>query len=298
MSTSRYTLITGDFYIMYPDLPTNGPEPDGDTINFLPDNDQIVRSLPRFNGVPPERKHLGTYGVRFEGIDALESHFQNQHQNLEFAHAARDRMLAFMGFSRVSFWDDRPNKVQKALPHPIRGHLLANGIEANGRVLALAFPGTSTLDAGDGDLVFVTEELLEKSANAMLLREGLAYAELYSTMPLDLIARMRELIRAARAERLGFWPKESLTTSAAIRPEHLADLRTLIMFPKLYRRMVAYFKEGNRGSAGFDTWLRAAPNRDDEALLPTGEMGNLHDLYNLTEHGLTLRISPEELMFH
>jgi hypothetical protein len=25
----RYTLITGDFYIRYPDLPRHGPEPDG-----------------------------------------------------------------------------------------------------------------------------------------------------------------------------------------------------------------------------------------------------------------------------
>ena len=75
MPAPRYTMIRGEFYIRYPDLPRNGPEPDGDTINFLPDNDDLVRTLPRFNGVPPERRHLGTYGIRFEGIDALAKAF-------------------------------------------------------------------------------------------------------------------------------------------------------------------------------------------------------------------------------
>jgi hypothetical protein len=79
----RYTLIRGNYYILYPDLPKNGPQPDGDTINFLPDNESLVTSLRRFSDRPPERKHLGTYSVRFEAIDALETHFMNRHQKLD-----------------------------------------------------------------------------------------------------------------------------------------------------------------------------------------------------------------------
>jgi hypothetical protein len=51
------------------------------TISFLPERDDLVHALPRFGNRPPDRKHLGTYSVRFEGIDALETHFQNHHQN-------------------------------------------------------------------------------------------------------------------------------------------------------------------------------------------------------------------------
>ena len=69
MAQPRYTLITGDFYILYPDLPQNGPEPDGDTVNFLPDQDSLIQNLQRFSDKRPDRRHLGTYGVRFEGID-------------------------------------------------------------------------------------------------------------------------------------------------------------------------------------------------------------------------------------
>lgn len=56
----RYTLVTGAYYILYSDLPRNGPEPDGDTISFLPDSDDLVQSLRRFSGVGPDRRHLGT----------------------------------------------------------------------------------------------------------------------------------------------------------------------------------------------------------------------------------------------
>jgi hypothetical protein len=55
----------------------------------LPDNEDLIQALPRFSNVGPERRHLGTYGVRFEGTDTLETHFQNQHQDLTYAVAAR-----------------------------------------------------------------------------------------------------------------------------------------------------------------------------------------------------------------
>jgi endonuclease YncB( thermonuclease family) len=298
VAVPRYTLIRGEFYILYPDLPLNGPEPDGDTINFLPDNDDLVPALPRFSGVRPDRKHLGTYGVRFEGIDTLETHFQNQHQNLEFAQAARGQMLDHVGFDTVEFFADRPNKVQAASPHPLPGYLLANGIESNGRVLALVSPGLPDLDAADGDRVFVDEALLERSVNAQLVRDGLAYAELYSTMPIAYITRMRDLVAAARAGDAGFWPREDLTLDNPISPARLADLEPLVMFPKLYRRLVAYFRAGNTDLAGFDQWIRADPvRRDDRLLLPTGELGNLHDLYTVGPGGLTLTHLPEQVMF-
>lgn len=298
MPGPRYTLITGDFYIRYNDLPRNGPEPDGDTINFLPDSDGLVRNLPRFSGRPPDRKHLGTYSVRFEGIDALETHFLNQHQNLKFAQAARDRMLQLMGFGDVQFWPDRPNKIKSAQHHPVPGYLLANGIESFGRVLGLVFPGRPDLGAVDGDRVFVDEAILEASVNTALVREGLAYGELYSTMPLDLILRMRQLVTAARQNGSGFWPQEDVTVDSRVPLQGLPDLPELVIFPKLYRRLVAYFRAGNVGLASFDTWIRADPvNRDDTALLPTGELGNLHDLYDVDPGGIRLRLLPEDLTF-
>lgn len=302
MAAPRYTLILGDFYILYPDLPRNGPEPDGDTINFLPDDDSLVQALPRFSGMRPDRRHLGCYGVRFEGIDTLETHFQNQHQELGFAVAARDRMLEAMGFGEVVFWETQPNKIKTAEHHPVRGYVLANGIESNGRVLGLVFPGDPDLEvlagAADGDRVFVDEAALVASENTAQVRAGLAYAELYSTMPLDLIVAMRRLVSAARDAEVGFWPREDLSTEDRVQLSGVGDLSTLVMFPKLYRRLVAYFKDGHTDLGAFDAWVRADPvKRDDRVLLPTGELGNLHDLYQVDPDGIILRYRPEDLMF-
>lgn len=295
---SRYRVITGDYYILYPDLPKNGPQPDGDTINFLPDDENLIEGLPRFSGRAPERKHLGTYSVRFEGIDALETHFQNRHQNIKFAEDARDRMLKLIGFGAVTYWPGKPNNVESAQHHPVRGFLIANGIESNGRVLALVYPGAPPAGVENGERFFVDEAQLGRSINAQLVREGLAYAELYSTMPLSLVKHMRNLVKAAREGGIGFWSDEDVTLQKRAALQGLSDLPDLVMMPKLYRRLVKYFEDGYVGLASFDTWVRADPvKRDDRALLPTGEIGNLHDLYDVDGGGIKLEYLPEDLMF-
>jgi hypothetical protein len=117
-------------------------------------------------------------------------------------------------------------------------------------------------------------------------------------MPLALIKRMRKIVAAARAANAGFWPVEDLTAKSRLQLHGLDDLSTLVMFPKLYRRLVAYFKAGHADLAAFDTWLRADPiQRDDRVLLPTGELGNLHNAYDVNQDGIILRHLPEELMF-
>src|SRR5262245_59485848 len=226
----RYTMIRGSYYILYPDLPKNGPQPDGDTINFLPDNEDLVTGLTRFTNRSAERKHLGTYNVRFESIDALETHFMNRHQKLDQAQAARDRMLELMGFGEVTFWPTLENNVQSAENHPVRGCLIANGIESNGRVLGLVYPGEIAPGLADGERIFVDETLLEASVNAKLVAEGLAYAELYATMPLSLLVRMREIVKVARSDDLGFWTEESVKLGSRVNITGASDLPQMVMF--------------------------------------------------------------------
>jgi hypothetical protein len=68
---ARYTLIKGEYHIFYPDAPRGGPEPDGDTIKFRPDNPQFIRSLPN-QGRPPKFNRRKMTNIRFEGIDTLD----------------------------------------------------------------------------------------------------------------------------------------------------------------------------------------------------------------------------------
>jgi len=97
-----YTLLRGQFVIRYPDLPRQGPEPDGDTVKFKPDMPGLVEALPRRSGRPAAINARGV-SVRLEAIDALETHFEETHQELAGANAARDALLDYLGFTNVEY---------------------------------------------------------------------------------------------------------------------------------------------------------------------------------------------------
>jgi len=82
-------------------------------VKFQPDTPALVDTLPRRSGRPAQINSRGI-SVRLEAIDALETHFDNDHQELAGAGAARDALLAQLGFTGVTSLPDarttlRPN---------------------------------------------------------------------------------------------------------------------------------------------------------------------------------------------
>lgn len=294
MARPRYTIIHGQFRIHREDQPLQGPQPDGDTIRFEPDNVQLLYALPRFSGRPPDIRS-GGINVRYEGIDALETHFQGSHQNEEWGRAARDRNLALLGYTNVEFFPDHPNIISSVDVDPLRGYVIANGIESNGRLVGLVYAGTPTVN--DGERIFVDEPMLDRSVNAQLVQEGLVYVEPYDTMPIALVNRLRAIMRSARSAGAGFLGAEDVSVGASAAIPSLAAAQDLIMWPKLFRRLVTYFQEGIIGLSGFDAWIREDPvGRDDTLRLPDGEKANMHDTYDIVGDRLSLRYNPEELL--
>ena len=292
-----YTLLRGSFVIRYPDLPRQGPEPDGDTIKFLPDTPALVEALPRRSGVPPDINARGV-SVRLEAIDALETHFQEAHQELTGANAARAELLGHLGFTNVTFFDDLPNKVQSADQDALRGHVLSNGIDGNGRLIAFVYPGDHS--GPDGMAVFVDEALVDQSLNAVLLAAGHAYPAFYATLPADLRTHLAAVSEAARDTQspVGLWPRSTADPDGPATVADLAGLEQLVIWPKLFRRIVPYLASGFGDFDGFDTWLRADPvNRDDELfLLDKLERGNLHDVDPGVGQQIQLTVWPEDFI--
>jgi hypothetical protein len=71
----------------------------------------------------------------------------------------------------------------------------------------------------------------------------------------------------------------------------------LVILPKLFRRLAAYFDEGHTGLGEFDAWMRQDRLRRDDALrLPDGELGHMHDTYLVEGDSLRLRFAPEDLL--
>jgi len=293
--TPRYTLIKGQYSVHNAAHPQQGPQPDGDTITFIPDSLALVQGLRRLSGRAPDIRN-GHINVRYEGIDALETHFQGAHQNLTFANAARERNLASVGFTNVVFFPDLPNVVQSVDLNPLPGYVIANGIESNGRLLGLVYGGTT--NRADGAQLFVDEAILSQSVNAKLVDAGLVYVEPYDSMPMSLVQILRARVAAARAGAPGgMWPQEAVTTTLAARIANLADAQGPVMWPKLFRRLAAYFQEGHAGLGQFDTWIRDDPvQRDDILRLPDGEKGNIHDTYVIDGDNLRLEFRPEDLL--
>ena len=286
-----YTLIKGTFHIHYPARPLNGPEPDGDTIKFKPHNRNLILNLPKPNQAASFNLD-GITSIRFEAIDALETHFDVQgeefHQKLDLALGERDALLARMGFGAIKYFVQHPFKVESVENHPIAGYILSNGLDTYGRTIAFVFVGEHP--AIDGASVFVTPQMLDDSLNAFMLRTGNAYAAFYLTMPAELREHLRGIASLARAGDAGLWAQATGTIDRAARITGLDMLQQLVIWPKLFRRLAPYFVLGNTNFDGLDAWLRADPrNRDDRLLLPTMELGNMHDL--IVEDGDQIRLA-------
>lgn len=292
-----YTLLRGSFVIRYPDLPRGGPEPDGDTIKFQPDTKALVEGLPRPSGRRPDLNSRGI-SVRLEGIDALETHFSESHQELAGANAARDELLRLLGFTGVTFFPDLPNKIQSADQDEIHGHVLSNGIDANGRLIGFVYAGEHP--GPDGTAEFVDEALLDRSVNAQLLATGHAYPAFYSTLPAALRIHLAGVSQAARAARsaAGLWPRSTADPDGAAEVSDLAGLESLVIWPKLFRRIVPYLSAGFLDFDQFDAWLRADPVHRDDAifLLNRLEPGNLHDVVRGVGHTIQLTVWPEDFV--
>jgi endonuclease YncB( thermonuclease family) len=293
-ATPRYTLIRGQYRIHRAVNPLQGPQPDGDTIRFEPNDLQLVRNLRRISGRPPDIRSLGI-NARYECIDALETHFEQAHQNNALAFAARDKNLELIGYTNVAFFPAHPNIISSVDNDPMPGYVLANGIEANGRLLGLVYVGAPPAD--DGKPVFVDQALLDQSVNAKLVQAGLAYVEPYDSMPIALVERMRALVREARTAGRGVFASESVSIGTAATIQSLDDAQNLVMWPKLFRRLASYFAEGNVGLANFDSWIRQdRVRRDDTLRLPNGERSNMHDTYQIAGNDLSLLFNPEDLI--
>jgi hypothetical protein len=135
---------------------------------------------------------------------------------------------------------------------------------------------------------------LNQSINAKLAAAGHAYPTFYTGLPTDLRIRIMQLARGAN--RRGLWPNDVSTQETSIR--NLARLEELALWPKLFRRLVSYFKDHpNSGLSKFFTWLRADEDRDDAIWISSrSELGNLHDVVKVQWNRIKMNYPPDDLI--
>ncbi|MCY0929455.1 thermonuclease family protein [Streptomyces sp. H27-H1] len=277
-------LIQGSFDII-------GAQPDGDSIHFTPDDPSEWNLVGGSH--PVQHNGVGTNQLRLDAIDALETHYSphRDHQPLQFAHAARNELLAWLGFTGVQHNDET---VTAATPAQVPGFILTRGAERFGRCVALV--GKGAPPAASGTQVVVDVPLLRTTVNHHLLATGLAYPTYYRNLFPDLRDELTAVAQQARADGKGLWPQDVTTTGAKI--AGLSSItNNVVILPKLFRRLVDYLHLGDPSLAGFPAFL--AQKQDKYFILSTGHPTTGLDFIVQVTNGQTIKMThpAEDLVF-
>lgn len=287
-----YRVVKGEFHLFYQGRVRVGSQPDGDSVWFKPNKPKHLEDL---DGRSAEFNKGGFAQLRFEAIDALELHFKGARQELDASVAARGFTLRHLGFGNVEYSGGEGLAVRIASPHPRPGYILTKAIDPYGRPVSFVFDGgTNRVDGSD---IFMNLAMLNRTVNATLARSGNAYPSFYIGLPVDLRNRVRTLVDSARnrPQPRGMWSKDK--TMKSTRVSDLESLEALVIWPKLFRRLVTYFKEGHDGLSDFDSWIHDDPERDDALwIVSEGRLGNLHDTYAVSGNELAMTYSPDDLV--
>ncbi len=291
-----YIVVKGKYSLFYRSPRIVGSRPRGDSIWFEPqDPDQLLK-------VGGRRVRYGKGGyttLRLEGIDALElAYAGSHHQKMEEAVAARGRLLHVIGFEDIRFAQARPGEIESVVrggyPREIDGYILTNGVDPEGHPIAFAFLGVPPHSDGS-DTGWLSLDLMAESLNAQLLAGGYVYPVYYTGLPTDLRNKLTDLVNGARNCASGIWNVDLSSSGAQVRSP--GDLDKYALWPKLYRRLVAFFAQGNTDISHFDSWMRRDARRDDQLwIVSRGEPGYLHGVCDLRDKSIRLKFRPEDLV--
>ncbi|MFE9629390.1 nuclease [Streptomyces sp. NPDC006463] len=253
-------LIKGSYHLI-------GGRSDGDTVHFQPDKKEEWKLVPGPHEV--QRNGSGKAKLRLDAIDALETHYSRTgpevHQPLLHAHAARDELTRWLGFTDVQRAADET--VTAATPMTVPGWILTRGAASDHRCVALA--GRGTPPGTSGTQIQVDEALLRTTFNHHVLAAGLAYPTYYTNLFPELRNELTAAVHQAQAAvpKKGLWPDDDTLDGASV--TGMSSLQDdVVILPKLFRRLVDYLNLGDRDLAGFPAFLAQAA--DEFWIISTG----------------------------
>jgi len=295
-----YRLIKGTFALHYQGQRHVGSSPDGDSMWFKPNDPGLLQDLGGRNA----DFNSGDFAqLRFEGIDALELHYPgNNHQHEEGAVEARNFLLEKAGFTQVEYApnSDVPRSVRSCSPVSISGYILSQTIDPYGRPVSFVFKGTAS--EADGTDVFLDVNRMNQSLNAKLVKKGYVYPAYYAPreevggLPWDLREQLTRLSDNAWMHDWGVWEFDESRSNPQIK--NMEDLMELAIWPKLYRRLALYFRDGNNGLANFEQWLTDNDKDDRILIMSRGENTHLHGTFEISGNRINMLYWPEELLIY
>jgi endonuclease YncB( thermonuclease family) len=300
-----FIVIRGAFHLLNQTSSGNltGFEPDGDSMQFKPANPSLLSKLTQLSQ-PFHLTKIGSVQLRFEGIDALELHYNpthggpRTHQPRPLADDSRDFLTKALGLDPVTYAPPTNLRVRPPAVHDgSSGYILSRSLEVHGRPVSFVFFGKPP--AKDGQEINLTPALLKRSVNYKSLLNGFSYPLFYDTLFKDLREVLAQAAQAARKNKLGLWAKDTSQTGVKITSQ--ADLETKgIIFPKLFRRLTDYLAEGNSGLGGFLSFLQKKKEQvqDLDPNSPTfTNFTHFDNVVRVKNGKVGLRQLPETLVF-
>lgn len=274
-----FYLIKGTFHV----VPYS---PDGDSARFKADNKGNWKLL---SGPAVEWNARDHVQLRFEAIDALETHYGGHHQPKELALAAREELIAKLGIKDVE-WNEKQTKVISA-KDGTKGFILARVVESHRRPVAFVFAGG--IKKKDGAEIRLDQEMVKKSVNYHLIKEGLAFPTYYTGLFPDLRDEFTVAVQKAREEKNGIWAQDKTNTGVILKDLEGVSNHDVIL-PKLFRRIVAFMGHGGQIDK-FKEYLKE--QNDQLTILPETHFTRLDVIVEIEGDKVRLTKKPEELVF-
>jgi endonuclease YncB( thermonuclease family) len=263
MKSPFYQIIRGQFVIQ-------DKSPDGDSVRFIADDADLYSYLHRSERIRPSAD--GSVQLRFQSIDAPELHYGIYEQ--PHGEEARDGLLKMMGFRKIQYSGGK-KIVSSAKPSSIPGAILANAVERNGRPVAYTLLEKEAENLEDGTSVQLDAELLQKTLNYQLLERGLAYLNLYSSVPLVHRQILQAVTQEVRAQKLGIWQIDRTPNFTLDDFTSITVPDGQLIYPKFFRRCIDYLKAENKGFRGnlkqWLLWTETTSDSENDSVLLNGK---------------------------
>ena len=240
--TKGFLVLKGAFVII-------GKSPDGDSLRFKPDNRQLLFGLKNPSRIKVSAD--GSVQLRFEAIDAPELHYGSLEQPL--GAKSRDVLLQEMGFKNVVL---EKRLVRASTPKEIRGLILSQAAEGNGRPISYVIVGEFANALEDGSRIEVTDAVLEKTLNSTMLQNGMAYYTVYSSTPPNQRDYLKSISAKARAAKRGVWALDR-SAGFVLQKQSDIDVNGQLILPKFFRRASDYLdaKRKKEFKGNIKAWL-------------------------------------------
>ncbi|HSX02979.1 MAG TPA: thermonuclease family protein [Candidatus Saccharimonadia bacterium] len=287
-TASNFIAIHGRLVILH-------KSPDGDSIRFVPDQSALLERLAHSERLRPSPD--GSVQLRFEAIDAPETHYENRAQPL--GDEARAWLLELAGFSDVVF---NPNQiVMSATPASVPAVIAARMVEANGRPVAYVWVGDHLPAGQDGDTVALPAALLRTSLGAQMLEAGLAYLTLYTSTPAVHRRVFRAIAQQAKHDQLGVWAADATANFELVDQSSIGPSGQLVL-PKLFRRCTDYLRARGQGFTGsLPDWISstttAGSTDENDAVWAGATLTHLADIVQQTGSRIQLTDDLLSLVF-